>query len=162
MPSDGDANCVTTPSCGQLIEGGGALVSLNARHAADRISALIGVGIAMASIWGTVLLFEPPVLGAGLVPPGLSEKGIEMARTREEHWGIAEAYDRQADDLRARAASHRDMPRAYEQPAYRTAEPEMSRHCELFAQFLEAAAREARALSEGHLRMAAEAGKEAN
>jgi hypothetical protein len=54
------------------------------------------------------------------------------------------------------------MQRAYEQPAYRNAEPGMSRHCELFAQFLEAAAREARALAEAHLRMAAQAGKEAN
>lgn len=153
---------VTDTVCGQAIETGGAIVTLNARRATDRVGAMIRVGVGMAVIWGMVLSSERPIFGAGLVPPGLSEKGIETARTREEHWGIAEAYDRQADDLRARAASHRDMQRAYEQPAYRNAEPGMSRHCELFAQFLEAAAREARALAEAHLRMAAQAGKEAN
>lgn len=136
-------------------------MNLNARRGTDRVSTMIRIALGMALLWGAFPLWERAIVKAEPVPPGFSEKGIETARRPEEHRGIAEAYDRQAEDLRASAKSHRDKQRLYEQPPYESEEPEMSRHCGLFAQYLEAAASEALALSEAHLRMAAEAGKEA-
>ena len=132
----------------------------NARRPADVTRRRIALGT-LALLWAASPLWPRAIVEAELVPPGFSEKGIEAARGAEEHRGLAVAYDRQAEDLRASAKAHRDKQRAYEQPPYSSAEPEMARHCGLFADCLEAAAKEALALSEAHLRMAAEAGKEA-
>jgi hypothetical protein len=94
-------------------------------------------------------------------PAGVSAEQIENAKTPEQHQAIADAYAKEAEDLRAQALAHRKMDSHYAEPGYRANKLGMPRHCRALEQELEAAAKEADALAKAHHAMAEAAAKKA-
>jgi hypothetical protein len=87
-------------------------------------------------------------------PPGLSADEVRSARTPEQHQAIADAYSREAENLRAQALAHRHMDSTYSEPGYRSGKLGFPRHCRALEQSLTAAAKEADNLAKAHHEMA--------
>jgi hypothetical protein len=87
-------------------------------------------------------------------PPGISPDEVKNASTPEQHQAIADAYSREAQNLRAQALTHRHMDSTYNEPGYRSNKLGFPRHCRALEQGLEAAAKEADNLAKAHHEMA--------
>ena len=113
----------------------------------------------VVAICTALVLPTVPGLTAELVPSGLSEEAVKSAETPEQDRTIADAYAREAEELRAKATAHRHMDSWYNEPGYLSHKLGFPRHCRLLTQQLEAAAKEADALAKAHRVMAEEAAK---
>jgi hypothetical protein len=109
----------------------------------------------------TALLAMPLVaVAAGeSLPPGLTAEAIAAAKTPAEHQAIADAYAKEAANLRATAAAHRSMDSHYAEPGYMSAKLGVQRHCRALVQSYESAAKDADALAKMHHEMAETAAK---
>jgi len=87
-------------------------------------------------------------------PPGLSEDAVKSAKSPEQHQAIADAYAKEAENLRAQALAHRHMDSYYSEPGYRSNKLGLPRHCRALEQSLNAAANDADALAKAHHEMA--------
>ncbi|HLK10908.1 MAG TPA: hypothetical protein VKW76_05970 [Candidatus Binatia bacterium] len=96
---------------------------------------------------------------AEMAPPGISEDAVKSAKTPEQHRAIADAYAKEAADLRAQADAHRKMDSWYSEPGYRSSKLGFPRHCRALTQDLEGAAKELDALAKAHQQMAEAAAK---
>ena len=92
--------------------------------------------------------------GAQQLPPGLSEEAVKNAKTAEQHQAIADAYAKEAENLRAQALAHRHMDSYYDEPGYRAGKLGLPRHCRALEQSLNAAANDADAMAKAHHEMA--------
>jgi len=117
------------------------------------------VAMAVASVGLLGALATAP--RAEAVPPGLSEDMVKSAKTPEQHQAIADAYAKEAEDLRAQALAHRHMDSYYAEPAYRSSKLGFPRHCRALEQSLDAAAKDADALAKAHRDMAQAEAKKA-
>src|SRR5215510_1592318 len=95
------------------------------------------------------------------LPPGLTEDAVKNAKTPEQHQVIADAYAKEAEDLRAQALAHRHMDSHYDEPGYRSSKLGLPRHCRALVESLNAAANDADALAKAHHEMSAAAAKNA-
>lgn len=95
------------------------------------------------------------------MPAGVSEDAIKNAKTPEQHQAIADAYAKEAENLRAQALAHRKMDSHYAEPGYRANKLGLPRHCRALEQSLEGAAKEADTLAKAHHAMAEAAAKKA-
>ena len=116
----------------------------------------IAVGLA-AACTVVVLLVPPLARAAESLPPGVTAEQIKNATTPEQHQAIADAYAKEAEDLRAKALAHRHMDSSYAEPGYRSHKLGFPRHCRALTQAYEAAAKEADQLAKDHHAMAEEA-----
>ena len=119
----------------------------------------IAIGIAMTC--AVVALFAPGSVTAESLPPGVTAEAIKSATTPEQHQAIADAYAKEAENLRAMANAHRHMDSWYAEPGYKSAKLGFPRHCRALVQDLEAAAKEFDALAKDHHEMAVAAAKKA-
>ena len=106
-------------------------------------------------------LFAPGVTTADSLPPGVTAEAIKTATTPEQHQAIADAYAKEAANLRAMADAHRHMDSWYAEPGYKSAKLGFPRHCRALVQDLEGAAKEFDALAKDHHEMAVAAAKKA-
>ena len=112
----------------------------------------------MRSRGTTVVLLAAAVLAVRLtafaqpIPPGITEDAIKNAKTPEQHQAIADAYAKEAANLKVMADAHRRMNRYYSEPGY--LEYAFPTHCEALSQDLEAAAKELDMLAKNHHAMA--------
>ena len=110
----------------------------------------------------TLAFVSAALLGAALAsapraesfPPGLSEDAVKSAKSPEQHQAIADAYAKEAENLRAQALAHRHMDSYYSEPGYRSNKLGLPRHCRALEQSLNAAANDADALAKAHHEMA--------
>ena len=93
-------------------------------------------------------------LAAETLPPGLTAEAIGSAKTPGDHQAIADAYAKEAEQLRAQATAHRHMDSHYNEPGYLSAKLGLQRHCRALVQSYEAAAKDADALAKAHHEMA--------
>jgi hypothetical protein len=93
------------------------------------------------------------------MPSGVSEEAVKSAKTPEQHQAIADAYAKEAANLRAMADSHRHMDSWYGEPGYKSSKLGFPRHCRALAQDLDAAAKEMDGLAKAHREMAYAAAK---
>ena len=93
-------------------------------------------------------------LGAETLPPGLTAEAIGSAKTSGDHQAIADAYAKEAEQLRAQALAHRHMDSRYSEHAYLSSKLGFPRHCRALVQSYEAAAKDADALAKAHHEMA--------
>jgi hypothetical protein len=107
-----------------------------------------------------VLAGQAPVF-AEPMPAGVTEDAVKSAKTPEQHQAIADAYAKEAANLRAMADSHRHMDSWYAEPGYRSSKLGFPRHCQALAKDLDAAAKEYDALAKSHHEMAQAAAKKA-
>jgi hypothetical protein len=107
-----------------------------------------------------VLMLQAPVFAENMAP-GVSEDAVKSAKTPEQHQAIADAYAKEAANLRAQADAHRHMDSWYNEPGYRSSKLGFPRHCRALAQNLETAAKEFDALAKAHHEMAEAAAKKA-
>jgi len=96
---------------------------------------------------------------AETLPPGLTAEAIAAAKTPAEHQAIADAYAKEAQNLRAMADAHRRMDSSYPEPGHLSAKLGVKRHCRALVEAYEAAAKDADALSKAHHEMAEAAAK---
>jgi hypothetical protein len=94
-------------------------------------------------------------------PPGVSGDALKNAKTPAEHQAIADAYAKEAENMRAQALAHRHMDSYYNEPAYRSSKLGFPRHCRALTQALEAGAKEADAMAKAHHEMAEAAAQKA-
>lgn len=107
-----------------------------------------------------VLLAAPMAKADRALPPGISAEAIKSATTPEQHRAIADAYTKEAEDLRAKALAHRYVDSTYNDPRFRFPRKlGLARYCRARIQTYEAAAKEADGLATGHRAMADEAAK---
>jgi hypothetical protein len=106
-----------------------------------------------------VLLASPIAKADEPLPPGLSAEAIKSATTPEQHRAIADAYAKEAEDLRAKALAHRHMDSSYNEPGYLSQKLGFPRHCRALTQAYESAAKEADGLAKAHRAMADKAAK---
>ena len=99
------------------------------------------------------------VIAAESLPPGLTAQAIASAKTPADHQAIADAYAKEAENLRARANEHRAMDKQYSDPGYQSLKLGAGLHCQKLVQAYEAAALDADALAKAHREMAATATK---
>src|SRR5262245_1148563 len=111
----------------------------------------VGLVFVTAALLGTALA---PAPRAESVPPGLSEDVEKNAKPQEQHQAIADAYTKEAENLRAQAPAHRHMDSYYSEPGYRPSKLGLPRHCRALEQSLNAAANDADALAKAHHEMA--------
>jgi len=101
--------------------------------------------------------------------PALADNGppldaVENATTAADHEALANAYEIQAEDARARAAAHDEkMVARYDKgPAYRVGSHRkgpMKKHCKRLTEAYNQAAEEFEQLAKEHREMASEAGQ---
>lgn len=91
---------------------------------------------------------------ADSLPAGLTAETIASAKTPDDHRAIADAYAKEAEQLRGQAMAHRHMDSRYDEPGYRSSKLGFPRHCRALTQSYEAAAEEADALAKDHREMA--------
>ena len=111
----------------------------------------LGVRLRCAALLGAALASAPR---AEALPPGLSEDTVKSAKTPEQHQAIADAYAKEAENLRAQALAHRHMDSYYSEAGYRSNKLGLPRHCRALEQSLNAAANDADALAKAHREMA--------
>lgn len=100
------------------------------------------------------------ILGASGTPAvdELSPDAIESARTRGEHSAIADAYAKEAEQLRKKAADHKAMLASYQKgPGYLTEKSGLVQHCQSLISFYEKAAEDATEMAKMHRDLAAKA-----
>ncbi len=86
------------------------------------------------------------------------EEQIRNARTSSDHEALAQYFQAQADDAKAKAARHRQLAETYRvSPTYRTGRG-LAAHCESIARSYEDLEKEQLAMADLHKRLAAEAG----
>ena len=107
-----------------------------------------------------VLAVRVPVF-AQPMPSGVTEDAVKNAKTPEQHQAIADAYAKEAANLRAMADAHRHMDSWYAEPGYKSSKLGFPRHCQALAKDLDAAAKEYDALAQSHHEMAQAAAKKA-
>ena len=93
-------------------------------------------------------------LAAEALPPGLTAETIGNAKTPGDHQAIADAYAKEAEQLRAQALAHRHMDSRYNEPGYLSSKLGFKRHCRALMESYEAAAKDADALAKAHHEMA--------
>lgn len=98
---------------------------------------------------------------AETLPPGVTADAVKSAKTPEQHQAIADAYAKEAANLRAMADTHRHMDSWYAEPGYKSHKLGFPRHCRALVQDLESAAKEFDALAKDHHEMAEAAAKKA-
>lgn len=101
-------------------------------------------------------------LAASVALAGPSEEAVESAKTPADHEGIAQSYDAEAKELRAKGETHRRMARRYSQPSsYKGSHigGGMESHCKRLASSYDSTAESAEALAADHREMAKDAGK---
>jgi hypothetical protein len=98
-------------------------------------------------------------LAAEGLPPGLTSEAIAAAKTPADHQAIADAYTKEAENLRAVANAHRHMDSYYNEPGHLSAKLGATRHCRALVQAYETAAKDADALAKVHHEMAEAAAK---
>jgi hypothetical protein len=113
------------------------------------------VGLATAALLAA-LVTAPH---AETMPPGVTEQQVKSAKTPEQHQVIADAYAKQAENLRAMADAHRHMDSWYAEPGYKSRKLGFPSHCRALVQDLEAAAKQFDALAKDHHEMAEAAAK---
>jgi len=106
----------------------------------------------------TVLALQAAVF-AQPMPSGVTENTVKNANTPGQHQAIADAYAKEAANLRAMADSHRHMDSWYAEPGYKSSKLGFPRHCQALAKDLDAAAKEYDALAKAHHEMAQAAAK---
>src|SRR5215472_753703 len=116
-----------------------------------------GVALVSAALL-TVLATAPR---ADIAPPGVTAEQIKSAKTPEQHQAIADAYAKEAANLRAMADAHRHMDSWYAEPGYKSKKLGFPSHCRALVQDLEAAAKQFDALAKDHHEMAVAAAKKA-
>ncbi len=102
--------------------------------------------------------FATPARAESL-PPGLTAQAIASAKTPADHQAIADAYTKEAANLRKLADAHRGMDSYYNEPGYLSAKLGVKRHCRALVESYEAAAKDADALAQVHHEMAEAAAK---
>jgi hypothetical protein len=107
-----------------------------------------------------VLVVQAPAF-AQPMPAGVTADTVKNAKTPEEHQAIADAYAKEAANLRAMADSHRHMDSWYAEPGYKSSKLGFPRHCQALAKDLDAAAKEYDSLAKAHHDMAQAAAKKA-
>ena len=122
-----------------------------------RIRRHVAMAVASAGLLGA-LAAAPR---AESVPPGLTEEALKSAKTPEQHQAIADAYAKEAENLRAQALMHRHMDSYYSEPGYHSSKLGFPRHCKALEQSLGAAAKDADALAKAHRDMAQAEAKKA-
>jgi hypothetical protein len=95
------------------------------------------------------------------LPPGVTAEAIKTASTPEQHQTIADAYAKEAANLRAMADAHRHMDSWYAEPGYKSSKLGFPRHCQALVQDLEGAAKQFDALAKDHHEMAENAARKA-
>ena len=103
----------------------------------------------------TVPAFAEPM------PAGVTADAVKSAKTPEQHQAIADAYAKEAANLRAMADSHRQMDSWYAEPGYKSSKLGFPRHCQALAKDLDAAAKEYDSLAMAHHDMARAAARKA-
>lgn len=114
------------------------------------------IGRASAVLMAVVLL-AACASGPGAPSPELIQR-IESARTRSDHESLAQYYDNEATQARAKADMHRRMSRAYQGTTYGVrGGPSMTAHCAATIRSFEAVASGYEGLAKGHREAAAAA-----
>jgi hypothetical protein len=108
-----------------------------------------------------IALLSPGFTTAQSLPPGLTAEAVQSATTPEQHRAIADAYAKEAENLRANALAHRHMDSRYNEPGYLSSKLGFPRHCRALTQTYEAAAKEADTLAKAHQAMADAAARKA-
>jgi hypothetical protein len=86
------------------------------------------------------------------------EKMIANAKTPDDHRAIADYYQREADEMKAKAAEHTKMAKEYRTGPFGS-KTHFHEHCETLARLYQNEAKEYAALAEAHRQMAAKAAK---
>lgn len=92
-------------------------------------------------------------------PSPLDPATVAAAKTPAQHEAIAKAYEAEAAELEAKAASHKDLAQTYSRFGNKPWQSAQAKHCDNVATSLKAAAEEDRALAAEHRKMAAAAGQ---
>ena len=119
------------------------------------------LSLVMLTISAAILLAVQAPAFAQPMPGGVTEDTVKNAKTPEQHQAIADAYAKEAANLRAMADSHRHMDSWYAEPGYKSSKLGFPRHCQALAKDLDAAAKEYDALAKSHHEMAQAAAKKA-
>lgn len=117
--------------------------------------------VGMVLTWAVLALLAPALATADPLAPGLTAEAVQSAATPEQHRAIAEAYAKEAEDLRTKALGHRHMDSSYNEPGYRSSKLGFPRHCRALTQAYETAAKEADGLAHAHRAMADEVARKA-
>jgi hypothetical protein len=99
-------------------------------------------------------------VGASTLPAaeGLTPEAIGAAKTAAEHDRIADAYAKEAEALRKKAADHRAMLASYEKgPGYLTEKSGLVQHCQSLISYYDKAAQDAEAMAKMHRELGAKA-----
>ena len=110
---------------------------------------------------GVIALLAPGLTMAQSLPPGMTAEAVQTASTPAQHRAIADAYAKEAENLRANALAHRHMDSSYNEPGYLSSKLGFPRHCRTLTQTYEAAAKEADTLAKAHQAMADAAARKA-
>jgi len=105
-----------------------------------------------------VLAVQAPAF-AQPMPSGVTEDQVKNAKTPEQHQAIADAYAKEAANLRAMADTHRHMDSWYAEPGYKSKKLGFPSHCRALVTDLEGAAKQFDALAKDHHEMAEAAAK---
>ena len=103
------------------------------------------------------------VLVFGAVPVQAAEDeptpaAIQGAKTRSEHTAIADAYEKEAVEMRQKATDHKAMIASYEKaPGYLKAKSGLVQHCRSLISSYEKAAKDADQMAKMHRDLAAKA-----
>jgi len=119
------------------------------------------LSLVMLTLFAAILLAGQAPVFAQPMPGGVTEDTVKNAKTPEQHQAIADAYAKEAANLRAMADSHRHMDSWYAEPGYKSSKLGFPRHCQALAKDLDAAAKEYDALAKSHHEMAQAAAKKA-
>ena len=103
--------------------------------------------------------FPYSAIAAGL-PAGLTAEAVASAKTAADHQAIADAYTKEAENLRAMAQEHRAMDKQYSAPGYLSLKLGAGMHCQKLVKAYEEAAADADALAKAHRDMAEAAAKQ--
>ncbi len=119
------------------------------------------IPVGIVTTCAVIALLAPPLATAESLPPGVTAESIQTATTPEQHRAIADAYAKEAEDLRAKALAHRHMDSSYNEPGYLSSKLGFPRHCRALTQAYETAAKEADGLAQAHRAMADKAARKA-
>lgn len=122
---------------------------------------LMRIATGMITACAVIALLVPRLATAEPLPPGLTAGAVQSATTPEQHRAIADAYAKEAEDLRAKALAHRHMDSSYNEPGYLSSKLGFPRHCRALTQTYETAAKEADGLAKAHQAMADKAARKA-
>jgi hypothetical protein len=111
--------------------------------------------MAVTTALAAMLLFPAGALRAAEEP---SAEAIKAAKTPAEHNAIADAYAKEATELRQKAADHKAMLASYDKgPGYVKAKSGLEQHCRSLISLYEKGAKDADAMAKMHRDMAAKA-----